>query len=138
METLRTYTYLSRLKTFQDRFAYLRLEYNHNRIVFGGLRYLNQRFYTSSEWRSVRQEVIVRDRGCDLGLSDFPIDSGAVVYVHHMNPMSIETLYHDATDLLNPEYLITVSKRTHDGIHFGFRLFEEDYAPRREGDTMLW
>ena len=98
---------------------------------------MNQRFYRSVEWRRVRNEVIARDEGCDLGVEGFEIFDRP--YIHHMNPMMAEDLKHGNLDILNPEYLITVSMRTHNAIHYGDEtLLPQVPIVRRPGDTKLW
>lgn len=105
--------------------------------TFGFDRYLNQRFYTSREWRSVRNEVILRDEGCDLGILDFPIRHDLLI--HHMNPITVDQIIQKDDDLLNPNFLITTSKMTHNAIHYGDEsLLAKPFVERRPGDTKLW
>ena len=114
---IRTYTELSRLTSFEERFQYLKLNGIVGESTFGFDRYINQLFYRSSEWKKLRDIVIVRDEGCDLGLAGY--DMHGKIYIHHMNPISrrdIETL---DDRLLNPEYLIATSHNTHNAIHYG-------------------
>ena len=134
---LRTYRELSRLKTFKERFEYLRLGGSVGADTFGFDRYLNQVFYKSPEWRRVRKEVIIRDNGCDLGIEGLDIYRGLIV--HHMNPITAEQLIHRDEDIFNPDYLISVSQETHNAIHYGIEEFDrEDTGERRAGDTKLW
>lgn len=133
----RSYSELSQLETFEERYEYLKLKGNVGVRTFGHDRWLNQLFYKSSEWESVRNFVIVRDDGCDLGVPGFEIHSNLLV--HHMNPMSLDDVNHGASWILSPEYLITTSLQTHNAIHYG----DENQLPRgpivRElGDTTLW
>lgn len=141
-EEIRNYTELSKLKTFEDRFKYLYLGDRVGNETFGFDRYLNQIFYRNSEWRRIREEVIVRDLGCDLGCSFDVINyeiRGPII-VHHMNPISANDIKNRTDFLLSPEYLVCVSLDTHNGIHFGgldylnVRMFVERY----KGDTTLW
>jgi len=133
----RTYSELRRLETFEERYNYLKLKGEVGRSTFGFDRYLNQRFYTSAEWRSVRQHVIVRDNGCDLGVEGYEIHEQ--LFVHHMNPMTIDGLTHSPDEMLNPDFLITTTHRTHNAIHYGDEsLLAKPYVPRRLGDTKLW
>lgn len=135
---IRTYSELTKFKTFDDRYKYLRLYGTVGKDTFGHSRYLNQDFYRSRAWKKVRDEVILRDNGCDLGVEGFEIYDR--IYIHHMNPTTIE----DYTDynverLLNPETLICVSFNTHQAIHYG----DESVLPqipieRKPGDTTLW
>lgn len=106
----RSYTELSRLHTFEDRFDYLRLNGVVAHETFGHDRYLNQRFYTSREWRQIRQHVIARDNACDLGVEGFEIHRG--LYIHHLNPMVANDLIAEDETILDPEFLITTSHRT--------------------------
>lgn len=125
------------LKTLEERYNYLKLNAGVGETTFDTERYLNQRFYTSAEWRRVRRLVTVRDEGCELGIKDFPI-SGRL-YVHHMNPMRPEDLVEFNADVLNPEYLITVSHDTHNAIHYGSEdLLPKPMVERQPGDTRLW
>lgn len=134
---IRTYSELRRLGTLEERFAYLSLRGQVGDRTFGSDRIFNQQFYTSHEWRSVRDVVIVRDNGCDLGVPGFEIHRG--LYIHHMNPMTMDDLRHGNPDILDPEYLITVSHQTHNAIHYGDeRLLPRQVVERRPGDTKLW
>lgn len=134
---MRTYSELARLKTFKERFDYLKLGGSVGADTFGFDRYLNQIFYKSAEWRRVRQEVIIRDNGCDLGIEGLDIYRGLMV--HHMNPITIDQLIHKDSDIFNPEYLISVSQETHNAIHYGIDEFDrENIGERRAGDTKLW
>lgn len=134
---IRTYTELSRLRTFYERFEYLRLNGSIGRETFGVLRYLNQRFYTSTEWRRVRSQVIARDLACDLGVEGMEILD--TIFIHHMNPLMLEDLGEDYSAALDPEFLICTSDNTHRAIHYKAAL-QEDTLPteRRPGDTKLW
>ena len=117
MTSNRTYSEMLNLKTFDERFEYLKLSSNIGIATFGFDRYINQRFYHSQEWKRVRDRVIVRDNGCDLGLKDYPIFGK--IYVHHMNPISLKDIHESTSFLLNPENLICVSLDTHNSIHYG-------------------
>lgn len=134
---IRTYTELIQLKTFEERYEYLRLGGIVGQDTFGFDRYLNQRFYRSPEWKQIRRDVIIRDEGRDLAMEGYELDKG--IYVHHMNPITAKDLV-DATDwLLNPEYLVCVSKRTHDAIHFGDKsLLPELPKERTLNDMCPW
>ena len=135
--TTRKFSELIRLVSFEDRFEYLSLKGTVGRSTFGYDRYINQRFYTSREWRLIRNEVIVRDRGCDLGVEGYEIHDR--VYIHHMNPITIEDIQERNPDILDPRFLITTTLETHNAIHYGdislvTRLPEE----RRPNDTVPW
>lgn len=105
--------------------------------TFGLDRYLNQVFYRSAEWKRIRDMVIVRDNGCDLGIPELPIHGKVII--HHMNPLSVEdVLDDDPTCVMNPEYLICVSHSTHNAIHYGDDSLLQEYVPRRANDTAPW
>lgn len=135
---LRTYSELLQYHSFQDRFNYLSLKGTVAEQTFGFDRYLNQRFYKSKEWKSIREKVIIRDNGCDLGVQDFPIYGNIII--HHMNPVSLEELSNNIQMVLNPEYLICVSLDTHNAIHYGDASIINKYntVERCAGDTILW
>lgn len=135
--TIRCYSELKRLATFDDRYQHLKLRADVGVPTFGYDRWLNQRFYTSREWKQVRDEVITRDLGCDLGIVGYEIYDR--VLIHHMNPLTTNDLLDGDDVLLNPEYLITTSHRTHNAIHFGDeRQLPKQFVPRSRGDTRLW
>ena len=135
---MKTYSELISNQTFEDRFNYLRLNGKVGRETFGFDRIYNQRFYRSREWKDIRNYVITRDLGCDLGIKDREIQGR--IMVHHMNPISLEDIQHSSDYLLNPEYLITVSPKTHDAIHYSDEsiLLPSMVIERKPGDTKLW
>ena len=134
---IRTYSELIQLPTFDERFNYLRLDGVVGKDTFGFDRYLNQQFYRSSEWKRIRNQVIVRDNGCDLGIDEYEIHGR--ILIHHMNPISIEDLQHVSDLLMNPEYLICVSHRTHNAIHYGDEnLIVSAPIERSQNDTCPW
>lgn len=135
---LKTYSELKKLKTFEDRFDYLNLVGSVGESIFGSERYLNQSFYRSKEWKRIRQQVILRDDGCDLGIPDYKIFDKIII--HHMNPMTIDELRHeDFEKALDPEFLICVSFNTHNAIHYGDEsLLTKLPVERKPGDTKLW
>lgn len=134
---IRTYSELIKLSTFEERFEYLRLNGSVGRETFGFDRYLNQAFYKSREWMTVRDIVIARDEGCDLGIYDRGIYDR--VLIHHMNPITELDIMDRNEDLWNPEFLICVSHKTHNAIHYGdsSKLYSFP-KPRTKGDTKLW
>lgn len=135
--SIRTYSELITLPTFEERFIYLQLGGKVGEDTFGHDRYLNQMFYTSDEWRRIRRDVIVRDNGCDLGIQDREIHG--LIIIHHMNPITIEDIINRSEFLLNPEYLISTVKNTHDAIHFSDeRILITDPIERRPNDTCPW
>lgn len=134
---IKTYSQLRRLVTFEARFAYLKLGGAVGASTFGFDRYLNQDFYRSALWKRARVDVIARDYGCDLGVTGYEIHDQ--VFVHHMQPMRPEDIKTSNVDLLDPEFLICVSHRTHNAIHYGDEsLLRKRHVDRRPGDTKLW
>lgn len=137
-KNIRTYSELSKLKTFRERYEYLKLDGTVGEETFGFDRYINQMFYKSEEWKRIRNYVITRDNGCNLGISDRKIVD-SVILVHHMNPITKEDIINKNEILLDPEYLITTIKPTHDAIHYGDEsLLAEDLVIRSKNDTCPW
>ena len=133
----RRYSELRRFETFEDRYEYLRLGGNVGESTFGFDRQFNQDFYRSREWKQVREYVIVRDNGCDLGIPGYDIHSELLV--HHINPMVIDDIIHGEEWILSPEFLITTTQTTHNAIHYGDRsLLAKPMVDRQRGDTKLW
>lgn len=135
---MRTYSELILLPTFKERFEYLKLDGRVGEDTFGFDRWLNQQFYHSKLWEDAKRKVIIRDNGCDLGLEDYEIHGR--ILVHHMNPISKEDIIRKSDILLNPEYLISTCKCTHDAIHYGdFNLANQNgIVERRPNDTCPW
>lgn len=136
----RTYSELILLPTAAERFQYLKLNGMVGSSTFGFDRYLNQIFYRSKEWKRVRNDVIIRDNGCDLAMNDDDYLIHDEIIVHHMNPISINDLENHSFDILNPEYLVCVSPDTHRAIHYGDEslLRSVTFEERKPGDTCLW
>lgn len=135
--TIRTYTKMVRLKTFEERFEYLRLDGVVGSDTFGFDRYLNQIFYKSREWKSLRDKVIIRDNGCDLGIEGKEI-SGRIL-IHHLNPISKNDITDKTRYLIDPEFLVCVSHATHNAIHYGdSSLLPKEPAVRTRYDTCPW
>lgn len=133
----RRYSELRRLRSFQERFEYLKLDGIVGQSTFGFDRWLNQAFYRSREWRDARSYVIARDYGCDLGVAGYEIFADLIV--HHMNPMSSEDIVHGSEWIIDPEYLITTSLRTHNAIHYSDEsLLPRGPIVRKPGDTKIW
>lgn len=131
------YSELRRLETFKERFDYLRLRGTVGQATFGFDRWINQRLYTSYEWKFVRNVVIARDNGCDLGIFGYEIHTGLLV--HHMNPLTQRDIEEGEDWVLDPDYLITTSLQTHNAIHYGDEsLLPRGPVVRRTGDTTLW
>lgn len=137
MTIIKTYSELIKLPTFIERYRYLRLTGRVGEDTFGFDRYLNQVFYKSKEWQRIRDKVIVRDNGCDLGIEDREI-SGKIL-IHHMNPITDKDILNLTDILLNPEYLICVSHITHNAIHYGDEnLLITEPIVRTKYDTCPW
>lgn len=135
--TIRSYSKLIKLQTFEERFDYLKLDGVVGEDTFGFDRYLNQQFYRSCEWKRIRDQVILRDNGCDLGVDGYEIHGR--VLIHHMNPISIEDICTMSNFLTNPEYLICVTHRTHNAIHYGDEnLIITAPIERTQNDTCPW
>lgn len=134
---LRCYSELIKLPTLKERFEYLRLNGEVGEELFGYSRYLNQEFYHGDMWNDVREQVILRDRGLDLGVPGWKITGN--IYVHHMNPITLEQLKNRDPSLLDPEYLISCSYNTHQAITWGSDdLLPQPIVVRRPGDTCPW
>ena len=134
---IRTYTDLVKRRSFQARFKYLQLSNVVGELTFGHNRHLNQGLYHSSRWIDVRERVIIRDDGCDLGILGYEIYDA--VFVHHINPITILDIERNNPDMYNPEYLISTSFNTHQAIHFGDEsLLPKAPIVRQAGDTTLW
>jgi hypothetical protein len=133
----RTYSELAELETFEERYHYLRLRGEVGEPTFGSERWMNQEFYTSREWRHIRHHVIARDNGCDLGIDGREIFD--TIIIHHINPMTPDDIIHGESWIVDPEFLISTSHRTHNAIHYGDAgLLQQPYVERRPGDTLLW
>lgn len=134
---IRTYTELISLPTFEERFRYLKLNGKVAEETFGFDRYLNQQFYKSQEWLDLRDQIIIRDNGCDLGIEDREIYKRIII--HHMNPITKYDIINRTDMLLNPEYLISTIKRTHDAIHYGDEsILYSGPIERVKNDTCPW
>lgn len=134
---IRTYSELQKLKTFEERFNYLVENGIVGDMTFGGSRYINQDFYRSKEWKSIRDTVIIRDGGMDLGIDGMPIRDRVIV--HHMIPLRKEDFLYQTPFLVDPEYMITVSHQTHNALHYGsIEVAPKDYVPRKKNDTCPW
>ena len=137
--TIRTYSELITLPTFLDRYEYLRLGGTVGRETFGFDRWLNQMFYKDPSWLRVRDKIIVRDNGCDLGILEHEIPEGVAILVHHMNPISKEDILYRTKYLLDPEFLISTIYNTHQAIHYGdSSLLITEPIVRSKYDTCPW
>ena len=137
MTMIRTYSELSRLKTFKERYEYLRLDGVVGENTFGFDRYLNQAFYKSKEWKDIRRFVIIRDNWCDLGVEGCEIHTNIII--HHMNPIRQDDILSRTDLLMNPEYLITTTLNTHNAIHYGTEeLLATAPISRSKNDTCPW
>ena len=134
---IRTYSELKTLKTFDERYEYLKLNSNVADVTFGFDRYINQKFYHSDLWKKIRRKIISRDLGCDLAVKGYDIKGK--ILIHHMNPIEIKDIVNVTEYLINPEYLITVSLQTHNAIHYGNMMNNPNVLiERRPGDTCPW
>lgn len=137
MKNIKTYSELITIPTFEERFEYLKLDGQVGVETFGFNRYLNQAFYKSDEWLSIRDYVITRDNGCDLGIEGYEIYGR--ILIHHINPITKDDIIQRSRILLDPENLITTVKRTHDAIHYGdSNLLMRAPIERRKNDTCPW
>ena len=134
---IRTYSELITLPTFEDRYRYLQLNGAVGEDTFGFDRYINQQFYRSKEWQRIRDEVIIRDNACDLGMEGYEIHGR--IYVHHMNPIMVRDIQSNSDYLMNPEFLICTTHRTHNAIHYGDEnLLAKAPIERTKNDTCPW
>lgn len=133
----KTYSEMIKLDSFDDRYDYLKIGGTVGYSTFGYDRYINQMFYTSKQWKDLRQHILLRDNGCDLGAPDHEIRSKPIV--HHMNPMTADDIKHGESWILDPEYLITTTHITHLAIHYGDKgMLPRQFIARSPGDTRLW
>ena len=135
--SIKTYSELITLPTFEERFAYLQLNGVVGQDTFGFDRHINQIFYQSDKWRSIRDQIIIRDNGCDLGVEGY--DIYGTILIHHINPITLEDIKRESEFLLDPEYLITTTHNTHNAIHYGdVSLLPETPIKRSRNDTCPW
>ena len=139
-QKIRTYSELIKLPTFLERYRYLKIGGKVGEETFGWERYLNQKFYTSYEWRKFRREIIIRDLGCDLAHSDHPFGEHETIFIHHMNPIETRDIVEQTQFLMNPEYVVACRKLTHDAIHYGDESLITPYelVVRTPNDTCPW
>lgn len=133
---IKTYSELIRVDSFIDRFEYLKLEGHVGEATFGFDRHLNQQFYQSHAWQNIRNHVIARDNACDLGVPGYEVNHGLLI--HHINPMTPHDIVAGEEWILDPEFLITTTKQTHNAIHFGADMHPLHIVQRSPGDTKLW
>ena len=132
----KSYSELIKFTTFEERYNYLKMEGVVGEDTFGSRRYLNQSFYRSKEWRNIRDKIIVRDNGMDLGIKDV---GSTILYIHHINPITIYDIENKSSKLMDPENLISVTKKTHDAIHYGEAIKTEKFVLSRSPyDTCPW
>lgn len=136
-KNIRTYSELITLPTFKERFEYLRLNGIVGKDTFGFDRYMNQIFYKSREWQSLRNQIIIRDNGCDLGVDGYEIHGK--ILIHHMNPITLDDIVERSDYLLNPDFLISTMLTTHNAIHYGDeKLIDKEPIERSKNDTCPW
>ena len=137
MRNIRTYSELIQIPTFIERFEYLKLSGMVGETTFGGRRYLNQILYKTDKWLALRDRIIIRDNGCDLGILDRELYSR--ITVHHMNPITIEDILSESPFVWDPEFLITSGDITHKAIHYSNSdLLVKEPIIRRKYDTCPW
>lgn len=138
MKIIRTYSELIQISTFIERFRYLQLGGQVGVETFGYDRYLNQILYRTAEWKRFRNEIIVRDNGCDLGCEGYDI-IGQKILVHHINPISVEDVLRRDPKVFDPENAITTILNTHNAIHYSDEsLLITEPIERKPNDTCLW
>lgn len=136
---IRSYSELCKLSTFAERYNYLRLNGDIGAETFGRDRWLNQLFYTNSEWRKVRNAILLRDNWCDLGIPGYEFGAKQKIIIHHMNPICLEDLENNIELCMNPEFLISTSLDTHNAIHYGKALISPtEFIVRQPNDTSPW
>ena len=135
---IRTYSELIDIPTFKERYNYLKLGGEVGVETFGFERYLNQQFYRSKEWKMLRDQIIIRDHGCDLGIEGCEIYDK--IYIHHMNPITADDIRNNIEYVMNPEFLISTTHSTHNAIHYGDEKFLEinEFVERKQFDTCPW
>lgn len=135
----KSYSELSKLKTYSERFQYLKLDGRVGDDTFGASRYLNQALYHSKEWAKVRRQIIIRDDGCDMGLAGYDIGDKRNLVIHHINPITIQDVVNRDYKVFDPENLVVVTKATHNAIHYGDeKLLLMETNERRPNDTCPW
>lgn len=134
---IKTYSELRQIKTFEERYDYLKLSGSVGEATFGFDRFINQMFYKSKEWKRIRDQIIARDNGCDLGIDGYEIYDRVII--HHMNPISVEDIELQSPFLVNLDYLISTSQFTHNAIHYGDKkLLSKPLIERHKNDTCPW
>lgn len=138
MKKIKTYSELSKLKTYEERFKYLQIGGRIGIETFGYDRYLNQVFYNSPQWKKVRDQVIIRDNGCDLGLEGYTIPGKVII--HHINAITVDDVLEANPEIFDPEYLICVSHATHNALHYGDDTYPLKFqvTERKPNDTVPW
>jgi len=139
MKTFRRYSELIRLHTIEDRFNYLKIAASVGESTFGFSRYLNQALYRSKEWKDFKREMVIRDKACDMALEGWDIPEGAILVLHHINPLTLDDVENRSDALFDPENVVCVSDRTHRAIHYGdISLINTLPIERRPNDTCPW
>lgn len=136
---MKTYSEMIKLKTFEERFNYLKLDGRVADETFGSNRYLNQALYHSPEWKDVKRKVIIRDNGCDLAVEDREIPPAINPLIHHINPITLQDILDRDPKVFSMDNLVCTTKATHDGIHYGsLDTASKDYKERTPNDTCPW
>lgn len=133
---IRSYSEMMELESYEDRLAYLSLSGIVSHLTFGGSRYLNQALYRSYEWRAFRNDIIIRDNGCDLACEDFPINDK--ILIHHINPLTLDDIKQRSRNIFDPDNVVCVSHLTHEAIHYGTEILNRSMIDRTPNDTTLW
>lgn len=136
MKKIKSYDELIQIEDFYDRLEYLQDVKRVAEETFGGHRYLNQALYKSYEWKRTRRQIILRDEGMDLAHPDFPING--LVYVHHLNPITIDDIYERRECVFDLNNLVCCSMATHNALHYGRNIERREYEPRKPNDTCPW
>ena len=140
IQKIRTYTELMQIPDYISRYKYLRIGGHVGEETFGWERYVNQKFYRSTEWQNFRREIILRDNGCDLADPDHEFADGEHIIIHHMNPIDVSDIVYHTDYLMNPEYVISCRDRTHRAIHYGNEtlITPYEFVQRTPNDTCPW
>nr|DAO38790.1 MAG TPA: NinG protein [Caudoviricetes sp.] len=133
---IRSYSEMMELESYEDRLVYLSLGGIVSHPTFGGSRYLNQALYRSYEWRAFRNDIIIRDNGCDLACEDFPINDK--ILIHHINPLTLDDIKQRSRNIFDPDNVVCVSHLTHEAIHYGTEILNRSMIDRTPNDTTLW
>lgn len=133
---MKSYSEMLLYSTYEERLKYLQIFGSVGEMTFGGSRMLNQTLYRSPEWKRFRDEIIIRDNGCDLAVEGMDIYSR--ILIHHINPLTIKDIQNRADCIFDPDNVVCVSHKTHEAIHYGLDTIHSSFTDRKAGDTTLW